>query len=68
MKSDFRSMGKSSQEAALNPVIPAGTDPEASQSQIQYEKGYQFLSYMEKSLGDQKFQQFLKVYLDQFMM
>jgi len=55
MKNDFKSMGQSSHEAALNPVIPPGSDPEASQSQIQYEKGYQFLSYMEKSLGDQKF-------------
>jgi len=57
---DLMNMGTGSSNGALEPKIPEGQNPEKSQSQVQYEKGYQFFLYLENLLGEAAFQQFIR--------
>ena len=44
----------------LAPIIPDGQNPDKFGNQVTYEKGGQFLSFIEKSIGEKNMQDFLR--------
>lgn len=51
--------------SSLYPIMN-GRDPSGSSSEVPYEKGFQFLKYLEGLLGVDKFQQFLQAYVAKY--
>ena len=64
MQMDLMGMGSGSKSGALEPVIPDAQNPEKYQSQVQYEKGYQFFQFLENTIGEEHFRNFLRTYLN----
>jgi leukotriene-A4 hydrolase len=50
--------------SSIHPVLK-GRNPDSSFSTVPYEKGFQFLNYLETLIGDAAFQQFLQFYISQ---
>lgn len=48
--------------ASLHPDT-TGVNPDDSFSEIPYEKGFQFLTYLESIVGEEDFKQMLRAYL-----
>lgn len=48
--------------SSIHPVLK-GRNPDSSFSTIPYEKGFQFLNYLETLIGEDYFQQFLQFYV-----
>lgn len=63
MQMDLMNMGSGSRTGALEPEIHDGQNPEKYQSQVQYEKGYQFFQFLENTVGEEAFRDFLRAYL-----
>lgn len=60
MQLDLMNMGTGSKQGALEPEITDGQNPEKFQSQVQYEKGYQFFLFLENTIGEENFRNFLR--------
>jgi len=50
---------------SLHPILD-GAQPDDSLSTIPYEKGFQFLTYLESLVGEENFQEFLRSYILKF--
>ena len=57
---DLSKFGDKNPYSALKLHLPQGTNPELSQSNVQYEKGYQFLTFLEDTVGENNFQKMLR--------
>lgn len=55
----MKEFGNKSPYSTLKMKLPEGTNPTLSQSNVQYEKGYQLLVYLEKITGEEAFQKML---------
>jgi leukotriene-A4 hydrolase len=51
--------------SSLYPVLN-GASPDDSFSQLPYEKGFQFLTYLETLVGDSNFQTFVRNYIKKY--
>ena len=58
-------LGMDSNYTSLNPQMN-GNHPDASMTSVPYEKGYQFLTYLEKLITADKMQEFLRTYIKKF--
>ncbi|KAL4509917.1 hypothetical protein ABPG72_010110 [Tetrahymena utriculariae] len=65
MVDDMNNFGMQSNYTSLNPMIK-GTNPDDAFSNIPYEKGYQFLKYIESVIGQDLLQQFLRSYISEY--
>ncbi|CAD8186935.1 unnamed protein product [Paramecium octaurelia] len=65
MYQDMLGFGLNSNFSSLHPDT-TGLNPDDSFSKIPYEKGYQFLSYLESIVGEADFQSMLRAYLVQY--
>ena len=43
-----------------------GTNPALASSNVQYEKGYQFLTVLEDKIGENNFQKMLRQYIEEY--
>jgi len=50
--------------SSIHPVLQ-GRNPDSSFSEVPYEKGFQFLNYLETLVGEDNFKQFLRTYISQ---
>ena len=62
---DIKLMGEDSEYTKLSPNY-GGNDPDDGFSTVPYEKGYQFLIYIEKLIGKQKFQETMQKYIKKY--
>jgi leukotriene-A4 hydrolase len=62
---DNKLMGEDSEYTKLSPNY-GGNDPDDGFSTVPYEKGYQFLIYIEKLIGKQKFQETMQKYIKKY--
>ena len=67
MLDDFRAYGFNDSFSSLHPQLK-GRNPDDSMSTVPYEKGFQFLVYLESLIGVDKFQSFLRSYVERFAM
>ncbi|CAK68007.1 unnamed protein product (macronuclear) [Paramecium tetraurelia] len=65
MYQDMLGYGLESNFSSLHPDT-TGLNPDDSFSEIPYEKGYQFLNYLESIVGEQDFKMMLRAYLAQY--
>ena len=65
MVSDMRNYGFDNSFSALYPEI-AGYNPDDSFSTVPYEKGYQFLVYLESIVGEIPFRDFLRFHINKY--
>ncbi|EAR84704.2 peptidase M1 family aminopeptidase (macronuclear) [Tetrahymena thermophila SB210] len=65
MVDDMNNFGMQSNYTSLNPMIQ-GSNPDDAFSNIPYEKGYQFLKYIESVIGQDLLQQFLRSYISEY--
>ncbi|CAD8117006.1 unnamed protein product [Paramecium sonneborni] len=65
MYQDMLGYGLNSNFSSLHPDT-TGLNPDDSFSEIPYEKGFQFLTYLEQIVGQDDFKQMLRAYLDQY--
>lgn len=65
LKDDVEHMGKDNPLTNLVPNL-AGVDPDDAFSSVPYEKGYTFLTYLEREMGAAVFQKFFHSYLKNF--
>ena len=63
MKDDMESFGYDNSYSALYPVLN-GDSPDNSFSEVPYEKGYQFLVFLESLIGSDNIQTFLQSYIE----
>jgi leukotriene-A4 hydrolase len=65
LKDDIEHMG---QDNPLTNLVPdlTGIDPDDAFSSVPYEKGYTFLTYLERTLGEAIFSKFFQSYLKHF--
>eukprot|EP00347_Sterkiella_histriomuscorum_P011519 403372143 len=63
MWSQMQSYGKDSPYTQLDPQAFNGTNPDDGEGQVSYEKGYQFLLFLETLVGEETFQEFLRHYI-----
>lgn len=66
LEKDLKELGDKNTFSSLKMNLAEGQNPSASQTNVQYEKGYQFLVYLEKLTGQNKFQQMLQSYIQKF--
>ena len=59
---DMVSFGLNNTYSSLYPVLN-GDNPDNSYSEVPYEKGFQFLYYLESLVGEENFQAFLQFYI-----
>jgi len=59
---DMSTYGLDNTYASIHPVLK-GDNPDNAFSEVPYEKGFQFLHYIESVIGEEKMQQFLQHYL-----
>ena len=59
---DMNDYGLDNAFSSIHPVLK-GRNPDSSFSTIPYEKGFQFLNYLETLIGADNFQQFLQLYI-----
>ena len=52
---DLEKFGDKNPYSALKLMLGQGVNPELSQSNVQYEKGYQFLKFLETTIGENNF-------------
>lgn len=62
MYQDMENYGLNSTYASLHPVLQ-GDNPDSSFSEVPYEKGFQFLNYMETLIGRDQMKKFLNFYM-----
>mmetsp|Transcript_796 Transcript_796/g.662 ORF Transcript_796/g.662 Transcript_796/m.662 type:complete len:645 (+) Transcript_796:7-1941(+) len=62
---DIEETGVNNTFTSLSPLLN-GSHPDAIMNIVPYEKGYQFLVYLESVIGESKFQKFLKSYINNF--
>ncbi|KAL4509919.1 hypothetical protein ABPG72_010112 [Tetrahymena utriculariae] len=62
---DMNGYGLDSNYTSLHPFVK-GTNPDDSFSNVPYEKGFQFITYLEKLVGKEFLQGFLRSYLQKF--
>lgn len=67
MYMDMVNFGLDSNYTSLHPMLN-GNHPDSSISGIPYEKGYQFLFYLESLVGEKNFQTFIQSYVNTFIM
>ena len=48
--------------SSLHPILQ-GRNPDSSFSTVPYEKGFQFLNYLQSLIGETEFQNFLQFYI-----
>jgi leukotriene-A4 hydrolase len=65
MHMDIENFGETSNYTSLHPEMN-GNHPDTSISGIPYEKGFQFLYFLESQVGEEQFQSFLQSYVNQF--
>lgn len=63
---DMLGFGLNSNYTSLHPVMN-GNHPDTSISGIPYEKGFQFLTYLESLVGYTQFENFLKLYVNTYL-
>ena len=61
----IKTMGENNNYTSLYPRLN-GNHPDTSFSGVPYEKGYQFLTYLESLIGEDNFQEFLRSYSNHF--
>ena len=64
LRRELKTLAKSAQLLALEPV--AGSDPDDALSDVPYDKGSWFLRFLEKRVGREDFDVFLRGYFDEF--
>ncbi len=64
LRRELKTLAKSAQLLALEPV--AGSDPDDALSDVPYDKGSWFLRFLEKRVGREDFDAFLRGYFDEF--
>lgn len=64
MYQDMVINGLQSTFSSIHPVLQ-GRNPDSSFSELPYEKGFQFLYYLESLVGEDNFQRFLQMYIKQ---
>ena len=62
---DINILGKDSEYTKLAPDY-GGNDPDDGFSTVPYEKGYQFLIFIEKKIGKEKFQTVMQRYIEKY--
>ena len=62
---DIMNYGINNSYSSLYPVLNGDT-PDDSFSQLPYEKGFQFLTYLETLVGENNFQTFIRYYIKKF--
>ena len=62
---DIMNYGINNSYSSLYPVLNGDT-PDNSFSQLPYEKGFQFLTYLESLIGEQLFQTFVRTYIKKY--
>lgn len=62
---DMKSYGFNDSYSSLHPAL-TGRNPDDAFSTVPYEKGFQFLVYLESLVGPLGFQSFLRSYIDKF--
>lgn len=62
MYTDMLSYGLDHPYSSLHPTLK-GDNPDNSFSTVPYEKGFQFLTYLESLIGEDLFQEFLRTYI-----
>lgn len=60
---DINNYGVASSYSSLYPVLN-GNSPDDSFSNVPYEKGYQFLYYLQSFIGETLMQQFIQTYIN----
>ena len=61
---DMNDIGLSDTFSSIHPVLQ-GRNPDDSFSEVPYEKGFQFLYFLESLVGEDNFQRFLQLYIQQ---
>ena len=62
---DIKLLGEDSEYTKLSPDF-GGNDPDDGFSTVPYEKGYQFLIYIEKVIGKENFQEVMQKYIKKY--
>ena len=65
MVADMQNYGWNHTYSSLTPKMH-GANPDDSYSSIPYEKGFQFVTYLESLVGEDKFQKFYRQYIKEF--
>jgi leukotriene-A4 hydrolase len=66
MVTDMSNYGFNNSFSSLHPDLSGGRNPDDSFSEVPYEKGFQFLAYIESIVGEGVFQEFLRYYVHNF--
>jgi aminopeptidase N len=65
LEADLKRFGADSEYTQLETNL-TGTDPDSIYSVVPYEKGFLFVTLLERTVGRQKFDAFLRQYIEQF--
>lgn len=65
LMANFKTFGFNDSFSSLHPDL-TGRNPDDAFSTVPYEKGYQFLVYLESLVGEGNFQNFLRAYMHRF--
>ncbi|CDW86353.1 peptidase family m1 containing protein [Stylonychia lemnae] len=66
MWDNMLSYGLDSNYTQLDPIQFFGVNPDNTEGEVSYEKGYQFLVFLESLVGEDTFQQFMRSYIQAF--
>lgn len=66
LQNDLEKFGKDSPFLTLKMKFENGTNPALASSNVQYEKGYQFLTVLEDKIGESNFQKMLRQYIEEY--
>ena len=61
----IKTIGENSEYSCLSPDLE-GVDPDNACNSVPYEKGYQFLVFLENEVGDEKFRDIMCKYIENF--
>ena len=62
---DMKNLGLDNTYSSIHPVLQ-GDNPDNAFTTVPYEKGFQLLTYLESLVGEDNFQQFLRIYFNKY--